>query len=84
MKSSQWIEVDRCKDKCWSGDALTVVTIEKLRALKLISLDQSPQDGVCPAATLHPPVEHDVLPVKEYVVNDDKKSDAFKDDIPFL
>ncbi|XP_072051161.1 UMP-CMP kinase 2, mitochondrial-like [Amphiura filiformis] len=80
MKMSDWIEVDRCKDKCWSSDAITAVTIDKLSALNLISLDQSSGDSLCPAAaTLHPSKVHDVIHVEVDAVNG-----VGKDDIPFL
>ena len=32
MKLPTWIEVDRCKDQCWSSDAMTAIIIGKLEA----------------------------------------------------
>ena len=64
MKSSSWIEVDQIKDKCPSDEAVTMVTMDKLHELKIGTFHSGVGgSGMCPGATLHPILEHDILPV---------------------
>ena len=64
MKNSSWIEIDQIKDKCPSDEAVTMVTIDKLHELKIGNFHSGiGGGGMCPGATLHPIVEHDILPV---------------------